>query len=122
MFFLRKYKFSFNNRIISFGKAFGYLFKISILFALFSSFATIVEYSNKDMIKKTKAYSIETQKEQAISINGSISASDQKIIESMASFQSNPYVLSVESLFSLLILGTILSLIVAAIYKTKPIE
>ena len=123
MYFAKKYKLNFKNGIISFGETFGYLFKLSFLWSLIYAILDLILFLLKaDLIQKTNEQSIALQKEKMISTMGSMPASSQKLMDEVSSFFSNPYVISVMGLISFLFIGTIMSLIIAAIVKTKPVE
>lgn len=120
MYFAKKYKLKFYNSVISFGKAFKYLFKISFLWSFTHAILILIfKLLYADLIPNTFAQSVSNKKEEMISTMGSIPANSQKILDSLNLFLSNPYVYSVMTLIGFLFIGIIMSLIISAIVKTK---
>ena len=123
MYFVRKYKTEFSGGIITFRNAFRYTFKLTLLWSLFTSIITLVYYLlNGDLMQKIAAISLANSKEKIISTAGAISASEQKMLESISATQNNPYFMTLSAIIMILFFGTLFSLIIAAIVKSKPAD
>ncbi len=117
---VRRYKLVYFNGSISFGNAFKYGLKISLCYAVIASIVFLIYAKiNEDSLLKEMKNAFEIIQEKQMETQGSSSASNEKIMNTMFSALSNPYIMSVMKLLGALIYGLICSLISAAILKSK---
>lgn len=120
LFIVNRYKNVYMAGSITFGKAFGYGFKVALCYALMGGVIYFIYLKiNEDSFLKSVDNAIEKVKQQRLETEGVTSASMEKRMNSMFAFMINPFVVSVLMLIGLLFYGTIYALISAAILKSK---
>ncbi|MFN5460565.1 MAG: DUF4199 domain-containing protein [Bacteroidota bacterium] len=120
IYFVKKYKKDYLSNEMSFSKGFGYSIKISILWAIFGSLMNFVyTILNPEVIQAVMNRAFEEQKQKIIEQAGTISLSQEKNLKMILEINQNPLLILGESIIYLFFLGLFISLIVAAICKSK---
>jgi hypothetical protein len=120
LFFLKKLKKEEFNNEITFSKAFGYSFKLSLLWSFIGIIIfNIYSIFNREAVKNIMERSFAEQRQKIIDTQGSISLSEEKFLRGILESQQNPFLMSIGTFIYLLIAGLVISLIVSAICKSK---
>ena len=121
-YFVKKFKVAEGGNIV-FKKAFGYTFKVVLSWSFFTLIVSyIYAITNKELLEKIARSSIEIQKQRILSNSGSIPAAQMKVYDQMFEMQSNPLYHTFMSFIAIIFIGTLFSLIISAIVKTKATE
>ncbi len=117
---IKRYKEIYSNGVINFKQAFGYGFKISLCYTVLLAIAyfTYFKLNEQDCLKNINAV-VELTKQNNIETSGTPSAKQEKTMNMVFRFISNPYVSTISAFLNNLFWGVVYSLISAGIIKTK---
>jgi tetrahydromethanopterin S-methyltransferase subunit B len=117
---LKRYKQVCSNGIINFKQAFGYGFKITLCYSgLFAiAYFTYFKLNEVECLKNIETM-FEIAKQNSIEASGTSSAKQEKTMNMIYTFISNPYILTSSAFLNNLFYGVVYSLISAAIIRTK---
>ena len=117
---VRRFKLVYSNGVLSFSEAFKYGLKLSLCYAIIGSvFYLVYAKFNENSMLKAMGNAMKIAEEKQIETQGSVSPSYQKLMETMVTIMSNPYVMSGIKLLNFLFWGLLFSLVSSAIVKNK---